>query len=387
MLPNVNITVNRSGLGLVDFTNDGIMGMITFGAAVTGKLELNDPFVIYSIADAEAKGITEALNPHAWKQVKEFYNECGNGTKLWMIVTGSGLMSSTVSGSACIARKLIEAARGEICLCGISVGTFLTPTAQVDGIDGDVVLTVSQAQILADEYQALIMPLSFVIDGAGFLGNENVLADLHTMKYHRGSVLLAASENDGVASVGQFLGRLAAIPVQRKVSRVKDGALKNLKGFLTDGAPVDDRANALNVLHDKGYIVYRTFPGKTGYYYSGDPTATANTDDLNTIARNRIIDKVFKITYKTYVEELDDDVPVTQDGKLQPAVCGYLKSMIELQVNSQMNEEISNFIAIINPDQNILSGVPLQIELQITPMGYLSPINVKLGFINPFLNQ
>jgi hypothetical protein len=159
-----------------------------------------------------------------------------------------------------------------------------------------------------------------------------------------------------------------------------------LAGYLTDGETVDNRMDKMGVLHDKGYVVYRTFSGKTGYFYSGDPTATSSTDDLNIIARNRIIDKVIKIAYNTYVEELDDDVSVTDNGTLQPAVTGYLKAKIEKQVKDNTVDEISNFTATIDVNQNILSGLPLQIVLTIIPKGYLNPIQVELGFTNPFNN-
>ena len=385
-LPDVNITVNRSGLGLVSFTNDGIMGIVLSGDAVADKLELNKPYVVYSLSDAEKIGITKEDNATAYKQVNEFYKEAGNGSKLWLIVSSNALMSESVSGTSNVVRTMIEAAKGEISLVGLTAGNAQSNVV-VDGLNEDVLVSISEAQTLAAEYQSKIMPFSVLVSGIGFSGDENTVKDFATTNYHRCSVILAASANDKIASVGQYLGRLAAIPVQRKASRVKDGALFNLEGYLTDGLPVSDRTSALNVLHDKHYIVYRTFPGKSGFFYSGDPTATANTDDLNIIARNRIIDKVLKITYKTYIEDLDDDVPMTDDGKLEAAVVGYLKSKIELQVKSQMIDEISNFSAIIDDNQNILSGMPLEIELQITPKGYLSPINVKIGFINPFLKQ
>jgi len=147
---------------------------------------------------------------------------------------------------------------------------------------------------------------------------------------------------------------------------------------------VEYRDGDLNTLHDKGYIVYRTFQGKSGYFYSGDPTATGATDDLNTISRNRIIDKVLKITYNTYIEEVDDEVPITDDGKIEPAVCASLQEKVERQVRGNTVGEVSQFSAYIDPNQNILSGAPVEVVLDILPVGYLSNIRVSLGFINPF---
>ena len=87
-LPNVYIIVNRSGLGQVACTQDGIMGMLLAGAPPTlpEDLELNISKSIFSLADAEKVGITEnGTNAQAWKQIKEFYDEGGSGKKLWMM--------------------------------------------------------------------------------------------------------------------------------------------------------------------------------------------------------------------------------------------------------------------------------------------------------------
>lgn len=383
-LPNVTIVVNRSGLGLVDYTDDGIMGLIVSGAAVVDKLEVGKAYAIYGLADAETIGIEESgVNAAAHKQIKEFYDEAGNGVKLWILVSDKTLMSLNATGTTNNLRSLIEAAKGEISVVGICRGKTQSEVV-VDGLNEDVWSTMGAVQILAEEYQGLIMPFSAVIDGIGFSGDASSTLDLTTKTQHRCSVILSASDSDEVASVGQFLGREASIPVQRKPSRIKDGSLTNEKAYLTDGVSIDGRVGSLNTLHDRGYIVYRTLVGKSGFFYSGDPTATAATDDLNTIARNRVIDKVLKIAYNTYSEELDDDVPVTETGTLQPAVCGYLQEKINKQVNGNMVDEISRFNSYVNPNQNILSGAPVEIQLSIVPKGYLSPIKVIIGFSNPY---
>ena len=385
-LPNVTIVVNRSGLGLVDYTDDGIMGLIVSGSAVANKLELSKAYAIYGLTDAEALGIEEAgVNATAHKQIKEFYDEAGNGVKIWILVSDKTLMSLNATGTTNNLKTLIEAAKGEISVVGICRGKTQSEVV-VDGLNEDVWSTMAAVQILAEEYRGLIMPFSAVIDGIGFSGDASSTLDLTTKTQHRCSVILASTGTDKVASasVGQFLGREASIPVQRKPSRIKDGSLTNEKAYLTDGASIDGRVGALNTLHDRGYIVFRTLVGKSGFFYSGDPSATAATDDLNTIARNRVMDKVLKIAYNTYAEELDDDVPVTESGTLQPAVCGYLQEKIDKQVKGNMVDEISKFSSYVNPNQNILSGAPVEIQLSIVPKGYLNPIKVTIGFSNPY---
>ncbi len=397
MLPNVSIEIRRDGLGQVAFTNDTIMGLILTGSAVSSTLALNTPYAIYSLKDAENLGIKQyeepvtappvaGANAAAWTQIRDFYKESGDGAKLWIIVGNENKMSTYVTGGGanpCLLEILATKANGEIAVVGVCPGKSQGSTI-TDGLNDDVWDTIAAAQVVARNYQENIMPFSVVVAGIGFAGDADTAKDLKAMSNHRVSVVLAAPASDNVAGVGQLLGRLAGIPVQRKISRVKDGALGNLTGYLTDGVVVEYREGDLSTLHDKGYIVYRTFQGKSGYFYSGDPTATSATDDLNTISRNRIIDKALKITYNTYIEEIDDEVPITSEGRIEPAVCGALQEKIERQINGNMVNEISDFSAYIDPDQNILSGTPLEVVLDITPKGYLGNIRVSLGFINPF---
>ena len=287
-LPNVTIIVRRDGLGQIAFTNDGIMGLVLTGVAVTDKVQLDTPYSITTLAEAEALGIAEleadgetpGVNLAAWKQIRDFYREAGNGAKLWFIVSNEILMSTNVAADAddCPLKLLLNAANGEISVVGIVRGATQGSTI-VDGLNDDVWDTLTDVQLVADEYQGKIMPFSAVIDGLDFSGDADAAEDLKTLTRHRGSILLAAPESDGVAGVGQFIGRLAAIPVQRKVSRVKDGALTNSVGYLTDEAVVENRECDLNSLHDTGYFVYRTFPGMAGFFYSGDSNATGGTDD------------------------------------------------------------------------------------------------------------
>jgi hypothetical protein len=397
-LPNISFIVNRSGLGQVVATDDGIMGLVVSGVAVEGLLTAETAHVIYSLEDAEALGIVETVesedptthvistvaspNVRAWRQIKAFYDEVGTGVKLWIILYVGGV-DITMADAVPVAEKLIKAAAGEISVYGICRSAAATAGDLVDGLYEEVIPTIMAAQALAETYQAKMMPHSVVIDGIKF-GTESAILNLKERTDFRTSVILAAN-TQLEASVGQFLGRLASIPVQRKPSRVKDGSLSNLTAKLVDGTiSVDNDDVKLGALHDKGYIVYRKFIKRSGYYFSGDPTATAGTDDLNTIARNRIVDKVIKIAYNVYVDELDDDVDITTSGTLEPAICGNLKTKIEKQVKSLMKGEISSFTATVDSAQDILSGLPFNIGLSIIPKGYLNPIKITIGYTNPY---
>lgn len=383
-LSNVNITVNRDGLALVAVQSDGAAGISLRGEAVTGKLELSKPYLIYSVADAEKLGIVATgNNAAAYRQINEFYQAAGTGTKLYIILSDKTTKNSVLKDTL---KKMLEYANGSIVLLGMSwPGAATTTPVEQGGLIKEVFDTQTMLQALSEEYTNRIMPFISIIDGAGFKGDATALTDLTTMNNYRTVITLIATDNSGVGAVGQVLGAIMAQPVHRKISRVKNGSLPMSQGtaFLTDQAAIEGRDEQLGEITDKGYLVYRTFPGRTGYFYNGDFTATLPTDDLCSIARLRVMDKALKIAYNTYVNELDDEIDVTQDGTLEPAHVSYLQEVIYNQITGNMSDSISGFSVSIDPSQDILSGKGLDISLSITPKGYLNPINVTLGFQNP----
>ncbi|HEY5509380.1 MAG TPA: DUF2586 family protein [Paludibacter sp.] len=381
-LSNVTITLVRNGLGLVAETNDNICGFVMPGVAVVGKLVLGTPYAIYSTDGAQALGIDAAgVNAAAYRHISEFYAVAGTGAKLWIMIVAVTVKLSEIVDSTlvvCPAKVLLNEAAGEIVALGITSATDDGTT--LDGMDTEVSTSKTKGQILAMDYLAKIMPFVLVIEGRKMVGAD-VLADLSEESNYRTSVALGSTASDGSASVGLVLGQIAALPVQRKISRIKNGSLPINNAYLSDGEIVKGRED-LGTINDKRYIIFRQFPNKSGYFFNGDFTATSATDDLNTIARIRTIDKALKIAYNTYVEELDDDVDVNVDGTLNAAIAAYLKQKIETKVNSAMQGEISKFTAQIDTTVDILSGAAQKIYLNITPKGYLNPIEVVLSFVN-----
>lgn len=383
-LTDVYIEIVRDGLGLLGETSDNICGMVLPGVTVSEKITLDEPVAIYSTDGAKALGIEpEGNNSEAFRQIKEFYDIAPLGSKLWIVLAGKTVKLSEMvdkTDSSASAKLLLNAAGGEIVALGIVTGATTSET--VDGLDSNVYSALVNGQALADEYTAKMMPFVGIVEGKGFT-TADALRDLKTESQFRWAVTLATTADDKPASVGLVLGAIASTPVQRKISRVKNGALpvEKYKGFLTDGEAIEGRED-LGTINDKGYIIFRKFPGSSGYFFNGDFTATSATDDLNIIARVRVIDKAMKIAYSTYVEELDDDVEVNDDGTLNRAVAAYLKDKIESRVNGLMAGEISSFKATVDTSIDILSGNAQKVYLDITPKGYLSPIRVVLGFKN-----
>lgn len=387
---NVNIRLENGALGRVASTDDGVAGLILTGKAVPDKLELNRVYLFNSTRDLTTYGITEAENPLLYKEVAAFYEQAGDGAELYVLVVSEATtltqMCSSEDGSPL--KKLINYAAGRIRLVGVNK----LPPAEYEadlsqGIDGDVVTAVAAAQNVTAAYQAKINPFRMLLPAVLWNGSTENLFKPREGSYNRVGLVLAADKMIGETAspaVARVLGRAAKIAVNYSIARVKDGAIA-ASGFLADGKTPEEDAGMLDALHDAGYILYRTFVGKNGYYLNDDCMAAPLTDDYSSLNLGRVIDKAIVIAYGAYVDELQDSIEVDDNGQLPQHLCSYFEGNMENAVAASMKDEIGNFECFIDPKQNILSTGVLQVSCKIVPRGILKEINVTLGFDNPAL--
>jgi len=384
-LPNVLVNITNGNLGLAGSNEDGVAGLISSGVATT-QMPLLTPKVIFGTQDLIALGVTSESNPGLVRHVQEFYTEGREGQELWIMTVAATVSMEDISDKTKdYAKKLLNAANGRIHILGITRTPSESYTPVINnGLDVDSYNALTKADDLCSTFAASNSPLRALIEARSFSGNEVDLEDLHTRTNNRAGLVLLSTVNDGSSSVGLVLGRMAGNPVQRKISRVKDGALPVTSCYA--GNKDIDTYNGVSLIHDKGFITARTFFNKSGFYISDDPTATALTDDYSSFSNGRVIDKAHRIAYDVYVNELNDEVPVTADGKINPGTLKSLEAKIITRTNLDMAGEISAFNASIDPDQNVISLGKIVIKLSVTPVGYNKNIQVDLGFSNPSLN-
>lgn len=389
-LSDIDIKLENGALGRVAATADGVAGLILTGKAVAEKLDLNKVYLFSSTRDLAAHGITPENNALVYKEVQAFYKQAGDGAELYLLVVSEATtlsqMCSTDASSPL--RKLIGFAAGRIRLVGVNKlppAEYEADTAQ--GIDGDVITAVAAAQSVAEEYQGKISPFRLFLPAINWTGDTENLYKPREGSFNRVGLVLAADEVIGkIASpaVAQVLGRAAKIAVNHSIARTKDGIIA-VSGFLANGKTPEECDGVLNILNDAGYIFYRTFIGKNGYYLNDDCLAAPVDDDYSNLNLGRVIDKAIVITYGAYIDEIQDSVEVDDTGKLPQYLCSYFESKVENAVAANMQNEISNFKCFVDPAQNILSSGKLAISCKIVPKGILKKINVTLGFDNPAL--
>ena len=246
MLPGVKIIYQNGALGQVEPMADGCLGFLALGMTVDegSQFLLETPYTLKKLSDLEDLGIAEGSLLH--RNVKDFYAEAGDGTELWVMgfQWGSYFNSVLDKDNAEGAVSLLKAARGKI--RGLIAFREYDEETQSGngfegGIDSDVMSSLPMAQGLGEwATDVLRAPIFTLIEAHAYrfdkdLEEPGVLPNLRQMQYNRvGLVIGDTEENSPNACMGVVAGRIACSPVQRKISRLKDGAVKPLKSYIHD---------------------------------------------------------------------------------------------------------------------------------------------------------
>lgn len=405
MLPNVKIDFANGAIGASEPMDDGVTGLVCTAVAVTqtvnGKTEnvfaLNTPYLITKLDELVSKGITSDnsdSNATLYKAVKEFYDEAPDGSKLWIMgVADTVTIADIVDKTKDNAKKLLIAANGTIRTLAVKIKdkSAYTPTVTT-GIDGTVRTAITNAQALAEwATETLFAPVMVLLEGRHYTGNAETLVSnpVNTGNNNRVGVVIGDTVADSKgAAVGLLAGRIASIPVQRSVARVRTGSIVATTMYI--GGVAAELGNP-ETINDCGFICPRTFVGKAGYYWSDDKLAAEASDDYSLIPRRRVADKAYRITYSTLINEVAEEISVTDDGKISAPVVKAIQTAVESAIVNNMTSRGNlgndpsdpNDMGVecyINPDQNIVATSRLDVQTRIKPHGYSKYIEVSLGF-------
>ncbi|WP_270547606.1 DUF2586 family protein, partial [Butyricimonas paravirosa] len=337
-LSDVNITLENGNLGRVTTTSDGVAGLILTGKAIPGKTELNKVYQLSSSRDLVTRGITAENNPLAYKDVTAFYEKAGDGAELYLLVVAEAttLTQACSSEASSPLRKLIDYARGRIRLVGINriSPAEYVPDTEASGIDNDVITAASAAQDLANNYAKQVSPFRVLLPAVAWTGSTEELFKPREGSYNRVAIVMAADTLTS-AAIGQILGRAASIPVNQSIARVKSGVIA-ATGYLMNGKTPEENAGMLEALNDAGYIIYRTFTAKNGYYLNDDCMAAPLSDDYSNLNLGRVIDKAIILAYTAYIDEIQENVLVESGGKLPQYLCTW-KFQCNCPLESNLN--------------------------------------------------
>jgi len=389
---SVTVTEANGQLGGTVTINDRVVGMVLTGAT-EGSYTAGTPLLVTSLTDVVTAGITATGNAFAYRHCKEFYDQAPLGAQLYLMLVPSTITIADMADNTNVngARKLLVFAAGKIKVLGLLADDKAINTAGgtitiANGLNADVYTAANSVKIMEAAFRAEQKPFRAIIGGSSYSGVASALVDESTGTTNNKAAILIGDTISydatySSACVGLLMGKVASNGVQVKVSRVKDGPLTNTTAYLKT-TPLASTSNDAATIAGRNFITWVTYPNVSGFFFSGDPMLCARTDDYWFLARGRVIDKAHVIAYTTFVNEVDDDIPTVEGGKPNIGWCKWMEQQITGQVSNTMlvNNEISGVDCYIDTDQNVVSTSTLNVVLKIRPKGYLTYINVSLGF-------
>lgn len=392
MLPGTNITFENGNLGVVATNPDGICGIVA-SATANGTFILNKHYVIFSLKAAEMLGILPTVgNYELHKTIKEFYEEAGTGTELWVYgVAKTRTLDQLVADS----ELLLTASNRRISFVVCKYAPTTADSTVAAGLRTGFPATLLAAQTIADTFtNEAIHPVRFILEGYNFTGIAQDLIGFSAGTTNRVQVLIGDTEKrtgataSKGAAVGILAGRLAKNQVHVNVGRVKSGALKPLEFFIND-TPVEQYN--VTALHDKGFVTLRTHVGKSGYFFTDDPMACSIEDDYHYMTRRRVIDKAYVLANATLANFILDNVPLGNDGKISVTYAKVLETEIERVIAQEMTAkgELSGDVTIkgdtgvqvvIDLEERIAVTSTIKGSVRVKPHGYARFLEFGIGF-------
>lgn len=382
MLPNVIIELGNGNLGRVASSDDGVAGMVLTGV-LEGDFTLNKIVLLHSVSDLDKLKITAEKNPLLVESVKEFYAGAVDGASLYvMLVPATTTLKAMCDGVTSPVAKLIEAANGKIRLVAINKQPDESYKPVVEKcLDKDAIDCVMAMQKLAEDYQGKVMPFRALVPAYGWSGEVTAIHAPNESTAPNVGMVISATPT-GTAAVARILGRASKVAVSTSVARVADDAITD-EAYFTDGEPFAEHNNLIEALHTAGYILYRQFPTRNGYYVNLDQMAAPVADDYSRLNIGRVVDKASITAYSTYLNFVNDTLPVGEDGKILSGTVKYIENVIEDYVLNTMRGEISGVKAEVDRSIDVIATGLLAVELSITPLATINTIKVLLKMSNP----
>ncbi len=357
-MSKVQINVTNGNIGKVDDLGNGVGGLILLVDQAPATHGFGKVFTYCQYEDLpEEFAAIEAC---------KLYFKLAQGRKVFIMPVKNTTTVKTVvdsTTSTAYAKKLIAAANGDMAFLGV-VGSM--PHT-------DVQAAVTNAQVLYEEVLRNYSPCVIVLP----VTYNATLPDLTQGSADAVAVVNSAHGDE----VGLLIGRLAATPVQRHPGRVKDGSMPIIDAEVGNKL-IDEAPERVNELVEKGYVSLGVLIGKSGYYFYNANTATELTSDYCNIMNRRVMDKAVRVAYQVYVNELNDELAINDDGTLSPSVVKYFEGLIDNALGAQMvaNGNISNAKAFVDEKQNVLQTGKLTVEVKLLLVGYSEEIIVNMGF-------
>lgn len=199
-------------------------------------------------------------------------------------------------------------------------------------------------------------------------------------------LLFTAEDNTGkacVTAIGDALGALSAAKVHQSIAWVEQFPLNIAEPAFSDGTKLRDLDDAVVVELDTArYLFATTYAGIAGSFFNDNHTTDLLTSDYAHIDRVRAMDKAVRGVRTYLIPKLGRPLLVdASTGQLDRTAKEYLETTANIPLEEMAKaEELSGYVAEIDPEQNVLQTSTVEIVIRNVPVGVNRKMHVKIGF-------
>ena len=277
--------------------------------------------------------------------------------------------------------------RGVMFLVNIKRDAAYVPVI-LNGLDKDVSDAVTNLNAMALAYDNQNIPFVGFLPALGFaFANFSDIPERSTLSSDYVALNTWCNAADGVVSMGQLAGKLAAIQVSENAGRVASGKLSDT-AFMPDGTSALRYKYSWDALAAKGLLIPVKRGLKSGFFYKDDPTNTRISSDYSSISWNRTMNKAKRIAADILLEHLNDDIETDPStGLMEGSLASDWESDVENAIRTQMSQvststkrEITGVKCSIDPKSDI-NNDKVSSSIQIVRKGQAKQINVSIGYV------
>lgn len=256
---NINITVDNNQIG-TPASADGVMMIFVCGLPIGSTLRVDTPYLLTSLSDGEALGMShafdEANNVYMWGHLNEFYNgSLNDGAELWFVVP-SLTNNYTIYVASQTFKNLVQLTAADNPLTRAKMIGFCYTVPQTVNTTGvflaDVLTALPVIQAAELSMFENYFQWSAVVDGNNMNPSYSTatLPSMTTRNAQSVSLCITGTQPNGVGGVGLALGRFARISVGHGFGAVADGPVTTPTAYLTNGVAIGE-----NVISGTGGVL------------------------------------------------------------------------------------------------------------------------------------
>lgn len=408
-LPNVTFTVTSNNLNRLEPDADNVAGLILGLIDFAPSLPDGTITVLYSLAQAEALGLTEANDASAevaaWIHIADFFRENPNG-ELHLLVKETELTPDDVFKLPnALALDFVRSANGRIKQLGVVFNNDALRPTFMAGINSHVQLAQNMCDECAKEYKWLDVVF---MEALGFDQDVASITELREADRPNVAVVVGNDKNwvsqstsyPGTQPIGAILGVSTNKEIHESFAEAKtDNTITDVAAnrFLDvvikqTGQDIykDNPANQ-SALYTAGYIFPRQFANRSGWYWVQSTNLSLPTSDLSSIELVQVINKAQRVLYNTLLKYINKNVDVNAQGRLTFLEKEGIRNDVITELDNNLANNYSDLVSVIvdpekdennQPYPSIQVDSTLRVLVGIRAKGKLIYIAVNVGYLN-----